>query len=450
MATNFPSVLDVLVNPTSNTILDGAGNAALSHAAQHANANDAIEAIQATIGVTNSNDTSSIQYKVNTNFLPTGTIVQNFTPSPSFSANWLKLDGSAVTRSNYSGISSQFPDLYTASTARTNAYTPTTYPAVCYGNGIFVCVGGTAAISTSASSSTDGITWTVRAMPTSAIWGNTGNQDTAKSVVYVAGAINRFVAVGAAAAGGTATNAYSTNGTTWTTGGALPTGLTTSNLALATDGVTNVVCTSKTLTARAIGYSANGGTTWTLATLTGSSVAGVLTVVWAPKLALFVVTAAGHPGSYWTSPTGATWTQRTAPAYTSTSVLKFLVNNATEFVMYSTSGYAVTTSDGINWTDITYQFPDFASIATYAGNGRSIGETPAYVVGTNTLVLTESRQFKTVDPLISLSGIYGNACTNGTTWVGVHGTTFALHTFTRDSTQMLLDRSATGQYIKGV
>jgi hypothetical protein len=59
MATNFPSSLDSLTNPTSSDPLNSP-----SHSAQHANANDAIEALQAKVGVDSSAVTTSLDYKV--------------------------------------------------------------------------------------------------------------------------------------------------------------------------------------------------------------------------------------------------------------------------------------------------------------------------------------------------------------------------------------------------
>ena len=59
MATNFPSSLDTLTNPTSSDSL-----ASPSHSAQHANVNDAVEALQAKVGVDGSAVTSSLDYKV--------------------------------------------------------------------------------------------------------------------------------------------------------------------------------------------------------------------------------------------------------------------------------------------------------------------------------------------------------------------------------------------------
>jgi hypothetical protein len=46
MATNFPGSLDTFTNPTSSSTLDSP-----SHAAQHANINDAVEAVQSKLGV---------------------------------------------------------------------------------------------------------------------------------------------------------------------------------------------------------------------------------------------------------------------------------------------------------------------------------------------------------------------------------------------------------------
>lgn len=59
MATNFPTTLDTLTNPLSTDALNSP-----SHSAQHANANDAIEALEAKVGVDSSAVTSSHTYKI--------------------------------------------------------------------------------------------------------------------------------------------------------------------------------------------------------------------------------------------------------------------------------------------------------------------------------------------------------------------------------------------------
>jgi len=59
MATNFPTSLDTLTNPTATDTLDSP-----PHDTQHANANDAIEALQAKVGIDSSAVTTSLDYKV--------------------------------------------------------------------------------------------------------------------------------------------------------------------------------------------------------------------------------------------------------------------------------------------------------------------------------------------------------------------------------------------------
>jgi len=48
MASQYPNSLDVLINPTANDMLN---SGTVPHHLQHANANDAIEAIQTVLGV---------------------------------------------------------------------------------------------------------------------------------------------------------------------------------------------------------------------------------------------------------------------------------------------------------------------------------------------------------------------------------------------------------------
>lgn len=63
MATNFPTSLDSLSNPSANDLVENS-NAALDHHTQHANANDAIEALEAKVGVNSSGVTTSHDYKL--------------------------------------------------------------------------------------------------------------------------------------------------------------------------------------------------------------------------------------------------------------------------------------------------------------------------------------------------------------------------------------------------
>lgn len=59
MATNFPVSLDSFTNPLGTD-----RQSTPSHSAQHSNANDAIEALQSKVGVDNSADGSTLDYKV--------------------------------------------------------------------------------------------------------------------------------------------------------------------------------------------------------------------------------------------------------------------------------------------------------------------------------------------------------------------------------------------------
>ncbi|MGA0398305.1 MAG: hypothetical protein ACO3O3_14185, partial [Ilumatobacteraceae bacterium] len=54
-----PSSLDSFTNPVSSDTLSSP-----SHSAQHANANDAIEALQVKVGIDSSADTSSLEYRI--------------------------------------------------------------------------------------------------------------------------------------------------------------------------------------------------------------------------------------------------------------------------------------------------------------------------------------------------------------------------------------------------
>jgi len=60
MATNFPTSLDSLTNPLSTDTLNSP-----SHADQHANVNDAVEALETKVGANSSAVTTSHDYKIN-------------------------------------------------------------------------------------------------------------------------------------------------------------------------------------------------------------------------------------------------------------------------------------------------------------------------------------------------------------------------------------------------
>jgi len=59
--TNYPTSLDTFNNPGATDTMDAAG---LEHDAQHANLNDAVAALQAKVGITNSAVTTSFDYRI--------------------------------------------------------------------------------------------------------------------------------------------------------------------------------------------------------------------------------------------------------------------------------------------------------------------------------------------------------------------------------------------------
>lgn len=60
---NFPTSLDTFTNPTGTDLLENS-NSALDHDLQHSNANDAIEALEAKVGINSSAVTTSHDYKL--------------------------------------------------------------------------------------------------------------------------------------------------------------------------------------------------------------------------------------------------------------------------------------------------------------------------------------------------------------------------------------------------
>lgn len=61
MASNFPASLDAFTNPSSTDSMD---SVSVPHATQHADLNDAVEALEAKVGADSSAVTSSLDYKV--------------------------------------------------------------------------------------------------------------------------------------------------------------------------------------------------------------------------------------------------------------------------------------------------------------------------------------------------------------------------------------------------
>jgi microcystin-dependent protein len=116
MATSFPSGLDALTNPTSGNTL-----ASPDHAGQHADANDAIEALEAKVGVNGSAVTTSLDYKVSYG-IPSGVI--NMWATTTAPTSWLLCDGAAVSRTTYAALFAVISTTYGAGDGSTTFNLP--------------------------------------------------------------------------------------------------------------------------------------------------------------------------------------------------------------------------------------------------------------------------------------------------------------------------------------
>ena len=106
MPINFPTSLDALTNPVAG---DATNNVTTPHATQHANSNDAIEALEARVGITGSAVTSSLTYRIatvetTTALLQTGAwttwtpvVTQSATPTMTISEARYVKNGRTVT-----------------------------------------------------------------------------------------------------------------------------------------------------------------------------------------------------------------------------------------------------------------------------------------------------------------------------------------------------------------
>jgi hypothetical protein len=195
------------------------------------------------------------------------------------------------------------------------------YNNVVFARGLFVTLMGTTA-STTASTSTDGITWVGRTLPTSATW---------SGLAYANGL---FVAVSRNGNGA----ATSTDAITWTA----RTTFASTYYESVTFGNNRFVATPSVNTSNAAASSTDG-ITWTASTLPAS-------IVWggcAFGAGIFVILASDTGTSAATSTDGITWTTRTKPAIPAFS----LVYGASGFVATgASSSQNLLSTDGITWS----------------------------------------------------------------------------------------------------
>ena len=211
---------------------------------------------------------------------------------------------------------------------------------VIYSNGLFIASGITEA---NVSTSPDGQTWTLRAMPSSAYW----NVDSNGS--------DRFIAV----VNNATTTAKSTNGTTWTSGTALPAAAGSGKSRPVFNGNTALVLGSSTNCFT----SADNGTSWSASqTLPADSVTHPFSVG-----GLFVIFTSST--TYYTSATGATgsWTSRTLPVTPVTAQTHKNVDGDLLIRDSDTGTPMYKTTNGINWASCGVNVPSASAYAVLNG-----------------------------------------------------------------------------------
>jgi len=175
-------------------------------------------------------------------------------------------------------------------------WTGRTFPATAdwsdsaYGNGRFVVIAGG---SDTVVYGTDGLSWTASTMPLSASW---------EKVAYGQGT---FVAV---ASGASQETAYSTNGSSWTSGGNLPSAQTWVSLSYGNNRFLAVAANGTTA------YSIDKGVTWYAGGDASLSSALTITDVKYKQGVFFAVGTSAGNNIAATSEDGIIWTQRTMPA----------------------------------------------------------------------------------------------------------------------------------------
>ena len=188
-----------------------------------------------------------------------------------------------------------------------------------FGAGLFVASASTS--SANVSTSPDGLTWTLRAMPSTLFW-QIGTDGTS------------FVA----SANSSTSIARSTNGTAWAAGTALP-GVGIGSPVI-TGGVTIVSASPASTFYRSTDYGNSAWTTQTTPTTIGTHVSAVGGLFWYHESGTSAYTSAsGLTGS---------WTSRTLPVTPITS----WVDQDQALCILGTGTNVFRSTDGINWTDI--------------------------------------------------------------------------------------------------
>lgn len=198
---------------------------------------------------------------------------------------------------------------------------------VSYGAGLFVAdvVGASSSVYTSP----DGITWTARTMPSSAVW-------------RVAFGNGVFVACVPSAT----TTAKSVDGIIWSAGGALPAAANTNSVPVFVTAGTPAWSVGTTATS--LGYSTNNGTSWTAGVI--ATTKGTGRTVGSPLLAIFWESGTDYRRAI--SGTGSSWSLGTLPFTPVTAFYAIIDFDGALLAGNQTAGSPIyRTSDGSNWTN---------------------------------------------------------------------------------------------------
>lgn len=265
------------------------------------------------------------------------------------------------------------------------------WTAITYAGALFVAVGDGGGAGPSIMTSPNGIVWAARAAPDPGItWGGIGYGN------------GMFVAV--SVGGATGTTALSTDGSTWTAGGNLPTVESWTGVAygaglfvaVAGAGATTKIATSP------------NGLTWTART---SPAANWSAVIFARDT---FVAVGGDAVAVATSTDGIIWTARTAPA---TGAWTDITYGGGVFVAVASGGSpnVMLSPDGITWTAKTGASANgWLAVASGGGLYAAVSNT-----GANDRVMTAPAQG------VFASGIYSDPNNATDTWVVMAGSSSA-------------------------
>ena len=94
--TDFPISLDTFDDPQGSTLLNGGGNANLSHATQHKHLNAAIAALQQAVGTIGSSDVNSLRYQLQNVITTPGPQGNTGPVGPTGPAGTISVDNSGI------------------------------------------------------------------------------------------------------------------------------------------------------------------------------------------------------------------------------------------------------------------------------------------------------------------------------------------------------------------